>query len=98
MRGLKKVIQKKLFIYLGNMIELPPLLSMVFDNGNMILPGSIHVNRIFAVLCMFFTDRRMKTGLPGIPDGGIVPEKKVCTCFPVIFCRKWNSGVINHEL
>ena len=54
MRGLKKVIQKKLFIYLGNMIELPPLLSMVFDNGNMILPGSDHVNRIFLFLCMFF--------------------------------------------
>ena len=54
MRGLKKVIQKKLLIYLGNIIELPPLLSMVFDNGNMILPGGIHVNRFFAVLCMFF--------------------------------------------
>ena len=65
MQGLKKVIQKKLFIYLGNMIELPPLLSMVFDNGNMILPGSDHVNRIFLFLCMFFALNMLFFGCQG---------------------------------
>ncbi|MBR3357340.1 MAG: hypothetical protein IKG46_05855 [Solobacterium sp.] len=43
----------------------------------------------------FFTD----PWTPGtVPDGGIVAGKEVRTCFPDAFCRKWNSGVIDHEL
>ena len=84
MRGLKKVIQKKLFIYLGNMIELPPLLSMVFDNGNMILLTNCHVNEKITFFQAFF-------GILGNSDR----QDGRCVCLPYIYIGA--AGPVSYE-
>ena len=48
--GLKKSFYTKTFIYLGNIIKLPPLLSVVFDNIRHVTRVPFECQRLFTEL------------------------------------------------